>query len=96
MTPALRRLLTRCMAIVPALVATVLAGEHGAAQLLVFSQVVLSLQLGFAVVPLMMFTSDRTLMGGFVNGPATKSIGYGLAAMIVVVNLWLVVQALHG
>ena len=96
MNPALRRLLTRCLAILPALVATILAGEHGAAQLLVFSQVVLSLQLGFAVVPLMMFTSDRTLMGAFVNGPATKAIGYGLAAVIVMVNLWLVVQALHG
>ncbi len=94
--PALRRLLTRCLAILPALVATQLAGEHGAAQLLVFSQVVLSLQLGFAVVPLMMFTSDRKLMGAFVNGPVTIAVGYGLATMIVVVNLWLVVQALHG
>ncbi len=94
--PALRRLLTRCLAILPALVATELAGEHGAAQLLVFSQVVLSLQLGFAVVPLMMFTSDRDLMGAFVNGPLTKVVGYGLAAVIVGVNLWLVLQALHG
>ncbi|WP_217433634.1 Nramp family divalent metal transporter [Caulobacter sp. S45] len=96
MSPALRRLLTRCLAILPALVATELAGEHGAAQLLVFSQVVLSLQLGFAVVPLMMFTSDRRLMGAFVNGPLTRVTGYGLAALIVVVNLWLVLQALHG
>ncbi len=94
-SPALRRLLTRCVAIVPALIATVLAGEHGAAQLLIFSQVVLSLQLGFAVVPLMMFTSDPRLMGAFANGPITKVVGYGLAAIIVVVNLWLVVQSLH-
>ena len=95
MTPALRRLLTRCLAILPALVATVLAGEHGAAQLLVFSQVVLSLQLGFAVIPLVMFTSDPQLMGAFVNRPATKAAGYGLAAVIVAVNLWLVVQSLR-
>ncbi len=96
MSPARRRLITRCLAILPALVATELAGEHGAAQLLVFSQVVLSLQLGFAVAPLMMFTSDRELMGAFVNGRITSVVGYGLAAMIVVVNLWLVMQALHG
>ncbi len=95
-SPARRRLLTRCVAIVPALVATVLAGEHGAAQLLIFSQVVLSLQLGFAVIPLMIFTSDAGLMGGFVNGPATKMAGYGLAAVIVAVNLWLVIQSLHA
>ena len=95
MNPALRRLLTRCLAILPALAATALAGEHGAARLLIFSQVVLSLQLGFAVVPLMIFTSDRRLMGAFVNGPAVKVAGYGVAAVIVGVNLWLVVQALH-
>ncbi len=95
MSPALRRLLTRCVAIVPALIATVLAGEHGAAQLLIFSQVVLSLQLGFAVIPLMMFTSDARLMGAFVNGAVTKAVGYALAAVIVAVNLWLVLQSLH-
>ena len=94
MSPALRRLATRCLAILPALAATALAGEHGAAQLLIFSQVVLSLQLGFAVVPLMMFTSDHRLMGAFVNGRATKVVGYGLAAVIVGVNLWLVTQSL--
>jgi manganese transport protein len=95
-SPALRRLLTRCLAILPALVATALAGEQGAARLLIFSQVVLSLQLGFAVIPLVMFTSDKTLMGSFVNGRAVKLAGYALGAAIVGVNLWLVAQTVHG
>jgi manganese transport protein len=63
----LRRLATRSIAIVPALIAIVFFGEQSTGQLLVFSQVVLSLQLSFAVVPLVMFASDRRLMGEFVN-----------------------------
>ncbi len=92
MSPAVRRLLTRSLAIVPALAATAIAGEEGASQLLILSQVILSLQLGFAVVPLMMFTSDRRLMGAFANGTGVKIGGYALAAAIVAVNVWLVVQ----
>ena len=96
MSPAIRRLITRSLAILPALAVTVLAGEHGAAQLLIFSQVILSLQLGFAVIPLVMFTSDKSLMGGFANSAAVKAAGWGLGALIVAVNLWLVVQTFHG
>jgi manganese transport protein len=101
MSPTIRRLLTRSLAILPALAATAIAGEHGASELLILSQVILSLQLGFAVVPLMMFTSDRGLMGAFANGAAVKVGGYALAAAIVAVNVWLVLQVfpwpvLHG
>ena len=92
MTPALRRLLTRGLAILPALAATAIAGEHGASQLLILSQVILSLQLGFAVVPLMMFTSDRRLMGAFANGAVVKVGGYALAVAIIAVNAWLIFQ----
>ena len=96
MNPALRRLVTRSLAILPALAATALAGERGAANLLIFSQVILSLQLGFAVIPLVMFTSDRSLMGVFANARWVAAGGWGLSAAIVGVNLWLIVQTVHG
>ena len=94
--PALRRLATRGLAIVPALVVIAIAGDGGASQLLIFSQVVLSLQLGFAVVPLVLFTSDRRMMGPFANGRLVAAVGWALAAAIVAANLWLVAQALRG
>jgi manganese transport protein len=91
--PVLRRLVTRGLAIVPALAVAVIAGDHAVSELLIFSQVVLSLQLGFAVVPLVMFTSDRKLMGEFVNRRAVSLIGAVFAVLILLVNGWLVVQA---
>jgi manganese transport protein len=88
--PWLRRLITRGIAIVPAAVVTILSGEGGAAKLLIFSQVALSLQLSFAVIPLVMFTADRRKMGVFVS-PRWLTITAGLiAALIVVLNLKLV------
>jgi manganese transport protein len=92
MNPGLRRLLTRALAIVPAAIAAVLYGDSGTAQLLIFSQVVLSLQLGFAVVPLVMFTGDVKIMGEFVSKAWVKYAGYALAITIVGVNVWLVLQ----
>ena len=92
--PGLRRVLTRAVALVPALAVMVVAGEGAVSQLLVLSQVILSLQLGFAVVPLVCFSSDRAVMGEFANGTTTRRIGYLLAGAIVAANLWLVVQAL--
>jgi manganese transport protein len=89
-----QRLLTRSLAILPVLAVTMLAGESATAQLLILSQVVLSLQLGFAVVPLVRFTSDTKIMGPFANGGWVKASGYCLAALIVVVNAWLVLQSL--
>jgi manganese transport protein len=90
--PWLRRLLTRAIAIVPAATVAILYGESGTAKLLVFSQVILSLQLSFAVFPLVRFTSDRAKMGEFVNAPATRVAAYTVAALIAGLNAWLLVQ----
>ncbi|MEI9959939.1 MAG: divalent metal cation transporter [Limisphaerales bacterium] len=65
--PWLRRLITRLIAIVPAVIVTLIYGERGTTNMLIWSQVVLSLQLSFAVIPLVIFTSDRRKMGQFVN-----------------------------
>jgi manganese transport protein len=72
-----------------------MAGESGTARLLIFSQVVLSMQLSFAVVPLVMFTGDRRLMGEFVNPPWLKALAWFTAAVIAGLNAWLLVQMLH-
>jgi manganese transport protein len=94
--PWLRRLITRAIAIVPAAVTAILYGEHGTAQLLIFSQVILSLQLSFAVFPLVMFTSDRRKMGDFVNPLWLKVLAYLVATIIASLNAWLLVQTLSG
>jgi manganese transport protein len=93
--PWLRRLITRLVAIIPAMAVTAIAGESGTARLLIFSQVVLSMQLSFAVVPLVMFTSDRKLMGEFVNPPWLKALSWTTAAVIALLNVWLLAQLLH-
>jgi manganese transport protein len=91
--PWLRRLATRLIAIVPALIAIIFFGEQSTGQLLVFSQVILSLQLSFAVIPLVMFTSDRRLMGEFVNPRWLKVVAYAVATIIVGLNAWLLLQS---
>ena len=88
----LRRLATRLLAMIPALIAVIWFGEQSTGQLLVLSQVVLSLQLSFAVVPLVMFTSDRRIMGAFVNPPWLKAVAWGVAIVIMGLNGWLLVQ----
>jgi manganese transport protein len=90
--PWLRRLITRGIAIVPAVIVTAMSGEKGTANLLVLSQVVLSLQLSFAVFPLVMFTSDRTKMGEFVNSVWVKVLAWIVALFIALLNGWLLVQ----
>jgi len=85
--PWLRRLITRLIAIVPAVIVTAIYGEHGTATLLVLSQVVLSLQLSFAVIPLVAFTSDRKKMGQFVNPLWVKVLAWSTAAIIVTLNV---------
>jgi manganese transport protein len=87
-----RRLLTRGLALIPAMIVAVLAGERGTDKLLIGSQVVLSMQLGFAVLPLVLFTSDKRIMGSFANGRVTTAIAYCLAAAIILANAWLVAQ----
>jgi manganese transport protein len=92
--PWLRRLLTRLVAIVPALLSIILLGEGSTTNLLVFSQVILSLQLPFAVIPLVMFTSNRRLMGEFVNPFWLKAVAWLVASIIVGLNIWLLLQTI--
>jgi len=87
----LRRLITRLIAIVPAVIVTALYGERGAAGLLILSQVILSLQLSFAVVPLVRFTGERRKMGEFTNGRVLSAGAWAVAAVIVALNGWLLV-----
>ena len=90
--PWLRRLLTRGIAIIPAIIVTVISGEKGTTDLLVLSQVILSLQLSFAVFPLVMFTSDKVKMGEFVNHAMIKVLAWIVASVIGLLNAWLLVQ----
>jgi manganese transport protein len=92
----LRRLITRLLAIIPAVIVTALYGSSGTAKLLVFSQVVLSMQLSFAVFPLVAFTSDRKKMGVFVNSAWLRFAGWTSAILIAGLNGWLLVQIFHG
>jgi manganese transport protein len=96
MRPWMRRLLTRAIAIVPAVIVAVIYGESGTAKLLVLSQVILSLQLSFAVFPLVAFTSDRVKMGEFVNAAWLKGLAYGVAVVIAGLNLYLLVRTFGG
>ena len=94
--PWLRRLITRAIAIVPAAFVAILYGASGTAKLLVFSQVILSLQLSFAVFPLVRFTSDRVKMGEFVNSMGLRVGAYAVAFVIAILNGWLLVQTVRG
>ena len=94
--PWLRRLITRAIAIVPAAIVAIFYGQSGTAKLLVLSQVILSLQLSFAVFPLVRFTSDRSKMGEFANSPLLKLAAYTVAGVIASLNVWLLVQTFTG
>mmetsp|Transcript_24796 Transcript_24796/g.38950 ORF Transcript_24796/g.38950 Transcript_24796/m.38950 type:complete len:407 (-) Transcript_24796:1699-2919(-) len=94
--PVYRRLMTRLSAIIPAVIVVSLAGNKGVNEMLVLSQVVLSVQLSFAVIPLVMFTSDESMMGEFVNSKATKITAWIVAATILGLNVLLVVQIATG
>lgn len=89
-----RRLITRGIAVIPVVVVTGLYGESGTAKLLVLSQVVLSMQLPFAVIPLVRFVSDRQLMGSFVIGRLTQVLAWAIAGLIVVLNVKLLADIL--
>lgn len=92
----LRRLITRLIAIVPAVIVTAIYGTTGTGKLLLLSQAVLSMQLSFAVFPLVAFTSDRLEMGQFVNGPLLRIVSYGVAVIIAGLNLWLLIEIFRG
>src|SRR5690348_3372421 len=94
--PWLRRLITRAVAIVPAALTAIFFGESGTAKLLIFSQVILSLQLSFAVFPLVRFTSDKLKMGEFVNPTWVKALAYLVAVVIAGLNVWLLAQTFRG
>ena len=96
MRPWLRRLITRLIAIVPAIIVIALYGERGTGALLILSQVILSLQLPFAVFPLLQFTSDPRKMGAFVIPLWMKALAWPVAILIAVLNVWLLVQTFSG
>jgi manganese transport protein len=87
----LRRLITRLVAIVPAIIVTALYGEKGTGALIILSQVVLSLQLSFAVVPLVLFTGQRSKMGEFANSRAVSLLAWVTTAVIIALNGWLLI-----
>ena len=94
--PWLRRLITRLIAIIPAVIISFFYGADGTAKLLIFSQVVLSMQLSFAVFPLVAFTSDRAKMGEFVNAAWLRVLSWTVAIVIAGLNAWLLVEAFRG
>jgi manganese transport protein len=94
--PWLRRLVTRLIAIIPAIIVVALYGQTGTGPLLILSQVVLSLQLPFAVFPLVMFTSDPRKMGAFANALWVKVLAYGVAVIIAALNVYLLYYTFSG
>ena len=91
-----RRLVTRGIAIVPVVIVTALYGERGTAELLVFSQVVLSMQLPFAVIPLVRFVSDKNKMGPFAISRPVAILAWVVAGIIVALNVKLLFDTLFG
>ena len=90
--PWVRRLITRSLAITPAIIVISLFGEGATTQMLILSQVILSMQLGFAMIPLIRLVSDKQSMGVFVIGPKTRIISWIMALCIVSLNVWLIRQ----
>ncbi len=92
LSPWLRRLLTRSLAIIPTIIVVAISGERGTEKLLIFSQVILSFQLSFAVVPLVLFTGDRKRMGELVNPQWLQALAWTTAVLIAGLNAWLLIQ----
>lgn len=92
--PWLRRLITRLIAVIPAMIVSFLYGQNGTSRLLVLSQIILSMQLSFAVVPLVLFTNSKAKMGEFVNRPFLKAMVWIITAIIVSLNLYLLMETL--
>jgi len=96
LAPWKRRLITRSLAIIPTIIVVAVTGEQGTEKLLLLSQVILSLQLSFAVVPLVMFTGSRKWMGEYVNGRCLQALAWFVAVLIAGLNAWLVIQMAMG
>jgi len=94
--PWIRRLITRLLAIVPAIIIVVLYGGSGLSKLLILSQVILSIQLSFAIFPLIIFTSDKEKMGVFVNSLFTKILAFAIGLFIAALNIWLIYSTFFG
>ena len=94
--PWLRRLITRSLAIIPTIIVVAFTGEQGTEKLLILSQVILSLQLSFAVVPLVIFTGSRKTMGEFVNSRGLQAVSWLVAVLIAGLNAWLLVLMASG
>ena len=92
--PWMRRLITRLMAIVPAVLFIAIYGGEGVTDLLILSQVVLSIQLSFAVFPLIMFTSSKKIMGNFANSKKMTIASWIIAIIIAILNVWLIINVL--
>jgi manganese transport protein len=95
-SPWLRRLITRSLAIIPTIIVVAVTGEQGTEKLLILSQVILSLQLSFAVVPLVLFTGSRKWMGEFVNARWLQGLAWFTAVLIAALNAWLLIQTALG
>lgn len=95
MKPWLRRLISRSLTVIPAALGVIIFGTHSLAQLLLLSQVILSFQLCFAVVPLVQFTGSPLIMGIFVNNKYTQVIAYVISFAIIVLNSWLIYQTCY-
>jgi manganese transport protein len=93
--PWMRRMITRTLAIIPTIIVVAITGERGTEKLLLLSQVILSLQLSFAVIPLVLFTGSRKTMGEFVNGPWLQGLAWFVAALIAGLNAWFLVMMLR-
>jgi manganese transport protein len=91
LSPWLRRLITRSIAIIPTIIVVAVNGERGTEKLLLLSQVILSLQLSFAVIPLVLFTGNKEKMGEFVNAPWLKAVSWFVALLIAGLNGWFLV-----
>jgi manganese transport protein len=91
LSPWLRRMITRSLAIIPTIIVVAFTGERGTEKLLILSQVVLSMQLSFAVVPLVIFTGSRKVMGEFVNARWLQGLAWFVAVLIAGLNAWLLV-----
>lgn len=94
--PWVRRVITRLIAVIPVFIVTLIAGENGTAELLILSQVILSMQLPFALVPLVLYTSDPHKMGSFVNSMWVKVLAWIATVIIIILNIYLVVYTIVG
>ena len=94
--PWLRRMITRTLAIIPTIIVVAFTGERGTEKLLILSQVILSMQLSFAVVPLVIFTGSRKVMGEFVNSRWLQGLSWFVAVLIAGLNAWLLVLMFKG